>query len=57
MTEAALAARFNGGLGVNGHGTTPSEVDPSAVDSKVPLLTYGEEVDSLTFRLFCYFIP
>lgn len=57
MTEAALAARFNGGLGVNGHGNTPSEVDPSAVDSKVPLLTYGEEDDGISADKHALIIP
>lgn len=49
IAEAALAARLNVGYGVNGSGImTPSEADPSAPGSEIPLLTYGEEVDFFT---------
>ena len=60
IAEAALAARLNIGRGgnVNASGiTTPSEMD-SALDSEVPLLTYGQEVDALYFLIIssigCY---
>lgn len=48
IAEAALSARLNvgrGGSNANASGfTTPSEVDPSAAASEIPLLTYGQEV-------------
>lgn len=60
IAEAALSARLNIGRGsnVNASGfTTPSELDPSAVGSEIPLLTYGQEVGRFTdSKLVLFFI-
>ncbi|CAH9140138.1 unnamed protein product [Cuscuta epithymum] len=57
FTEAGLSARFNGGLGVHGLGTNPMESDPSSLDSKIPLLTYGEEDDGISADKHALIIP
>lgn len=61
IAEAALAARLNIGRGgnVNASGiTAPSEMD-AALGSEIPLLTYGQEVGSLSilFSLFNRLLP
>ncbi|XP_027092801.2 cellulose synthase A catalytic subunit 2 [UDP-forming]-like [Coffea arabica] len=59
IAEAALAARLNIGRGgnVNASGiTTPSEMD-SALDSEVPLLTYGQEDDGISADKHALIIP
>ncbi|VFQ86717.1 unnamed protein product [Cuscuta campestris] len=50
ITEAGLSARFNG---VN----SPLDSDPSAVESKIPLLTYGEEDDGISADKHALIIP
>lgn len=42
--EGAFSSRHNIGRTVSGI-TNSSELDPSAVNSEIPLLTYGQEVD------------
>lgn len=59
IAEAALSARLNIGRGsnVNASGfTTPSELDPSAVGSEIPLLTYGQEVCRFTASKLVLFV-
>ncbi|XP_031124254.1 cellulose synthase A catalytic subunit 2 [UDP-forming]-like [Ipomoea triloba] len=57
VAEAALAARLNA-YGVNGSGImTPSEADPSAPGSEIPLLTYGEEDDGISADKHALIIP
>nr|GME04754.1 cellulose synthase A catalytic subunit 2 [UDP-forming]-like [Ipomoea batatas] len=57
-SNAALAARLNAGYGVNGSGImTPSEADPSAPGSEIPLLTYGEEDDGISADKHALIIP
>ncbi|VFQ85093.1 unnamed protein product [Cuscuta campestris] len=50
ITEAGLSARFNGV-------SSPLDSDPSAVESKIPLLTYGEEDDGISADKHALIIP
>ncbi|KAJ8561446.1 hypothetical protein K7X08_027636 [Anisodus acutangulus] len=57
--EAALSARLNVGRGnPNGSGyATPSEMDPAALGTEIPLLTYGQEEDGISADKHALIIP
>lgn len=44
IADAAYSSRHNIGRSSSGI-TTSSELDPSAINSEIPLLTYGQEVN------------
>ncbi|KAK4340856.1 hypothetical protein RND71_039357 [Anisodus tanguticus] len=55
ISEAALSARRTNH---NASGlTTPSEVDPYALNSEIPLLTYGQEDDTISADKHALIIP
>ncbi|KAJ8541494.1 hypothetical protein K7X08_002310 [Anisodus acutangulus] len=55
ISEAALSARRRN---YNASGlTTPSEVDPNALNSEIPLLTYGQEDDTISADKHALIIP
>ncbi|KAM3289896.1 cellulose synthase A catalytic subunit 2 [Capsicum chacoense] len=57
--EAALSARLNVGRG-NPNGSvyaTPSEMDPAALGTKIPLLTYGQEEDGISADKHALIVP
>ncbi|XP_009765335.1 cellulose synthase A catalytic subunit 2 [UDP-forming]-like [Nicotiana tabacum] len=57
--EAALSARLSIGRGhPNASGTaTPSEMDPAALGTEIPLLTYGQEDDTISADKHALIIP
>ncbi|GER34053.1 cellulose synthase [Striga asiatica] len=56
LAEAALSARFN--IGQNASGiAVPSELSGSAIDPEIPLLTYGQEDDSISADKHALIIP
>ncbi|PHU06079.1 Cellulose synthase A catalytic subunit 2 [UDP-forming] [Capsicum chinense] len=57
--EAALSARLNVGRG-NPNGSvyaTPSEMDPAALGTEIPLLTYGQEEDGISADKHALIVP
>lgn len=57
MSEAALSSRLGRGTNHNASGlTTPSEIDPAALHSEIPLLTYGQEVMNSTFVILVFIL-
>ncbi|PHT55489.1 Cellulose synthase A catalytic subunit 6 [UDP-forming] [Capsicum baccatum] len=57
--EAALSARLNIGRG-NPNGSvyaTPSEMDPAALGTEIPLLTYGQEEDGISADKHALIVP
>ncbi|XP_059280002.1 cellulose synthase A catalytic subunit 2 [UDP-forming]-like [Lycium ferocissimum] len=55
ISEAALSARR---ANYNASGlTTPAEVDPKALNSEIPLLTYGQEDDTISADQHALIIP
>nr|AEI87569.1 cellulose synthase catalytic subunit protein [Nicotiana tabacum] len=58
MSEAALSSRLGRGTNHNASGlTTPSEIDPAALHSEIPLLTYGQEDDTISADKHALIIP
>ncbi|OIT21339.1 PREDICTED: cellulose synthase A catalytic subunit 2 [UDP-forming]-like [Nicotiana attenuata] len=58
MSEATLSSRLGRGTNHNASGlTTPSEVDPAALHSEIPLLTYGQEDDTISADKHALIIP
>nr|AAK49454.1 cellulose synthase catalytic subunit [Nicotiana alata] len=58
MSEAAFSSRLGRGTNHNASGlTTPSEVDPAALNSEIPLLTYGQEDDTISADKHALIIP
>ncbi|XP_073304733.1 cellulose synthase A catalytic subunit 6 [UDP-forming]-like [Primulina huaijiensis] len=57
IAEAALAARLNVSRGSSGIYTSSAELDPSAVNSDIPLLTYGQEDDTISADKHALIIP
>ncbi|CAA0812895.1 Probable cellulose synthase A catalytic subunit 9 [Striga hermonthica] len=56
LTEVALSARLN--IGRNALGiTVPSELGGSAINSEIPLLTYGQEDDTISADKHALIIP
>ncbi|KAK4354623.1 hypothetical protein RND71_026817 [Anisodus tanguticus] len=57
--EAALSARLNvGRRNPNASGyATPSEMDPAALGTEIPLLTYGQEEDGISADKHALIIP
>lgn len=53
MAEAALSGRHNIGRTTSGI-TISSELDAAAVNSEIPLLTYGQEVDCIPNLLIIF---
>lgn len=54
IAEAALSARLNIGRTTSGI-TTNSELDASAVNPDIPLLTYGQEVYFISFLVILFY--
>ncbi|CAN4116445.1 unnamed protein product [Withania somnifera] len=58
LSEAALAGRLGHGTNYNASGlNTPAEVDPAALNSEIPLLTYGQEDDTISADKHALIIP
>ncbi|KAL0365979.1 UNVERIFIED_CONTAM: Cellulose synthase A catalytic subunit [UDP-forming] [Sesamum radiatum] len=56
IAEGALSGRLNIGRTASGI-TTPSELDATAVNSEIPLLTYGQEDDTISADKHALIIP
>ncbi|KAL2503708.1 putative cellulose synthase A catalytic subunit 9 [UDP-forming] [Abeliophyllum distichum] len=56
ISEAALSARLNIGRSTSGI-TTPSELDSTAIGTEIPLLTYGQEDDTISADKHALIIP
>ncbi|KAL0432298.1 UNVERIFIED_CONTAM: Cellulose synthase A catalytic subunit [UDP-forming] [Sesamum latifolium] len=56
IAEGALSGRLNIGRTASGI-TTPSELDAAAVNSEIPLLTYGQEDDTISADKHALIIP
>ncbi|KAL0438260.1 UNVERIFIED_CONTAM: Cellulose synthase A catalytic subunit [UDP-forming] [Sesamum latifolium] len=56
IAEAPLSSRLNIGRTASGI-STPSELDPSGVNSEIPLLTYGQEDDTISADKHALIIP
>ncbi|PHU20059.1 Cellulose synthase A catalytic subunit 2 [UDP-forming] [Capsicum chinense] len=58
ISEAALAARLGRANNSNASGlNTPAEVDPAALNSEIPLLTYGQEDDTISADKHALIVP
>ncbi|CAN4081186.1 unnamed protein product [Withania somnifera] len=58
ISEAALAARLGRGTNYNASGlNAPVEVDPAALNSEIPLLTYGQEDDTISADKHALILP
>ncbi|KAL0284538.1 UNVERIFIED_CONTAM: Cellulose synthase A catalytic subunit [UDP-forming], partial [Sesamum angustifolium] len=56
IAEGALSGRLNIGRTASGI-TTPSELDATAINSEIPLLTYGQEDDTISADKHALIIP
>ncbi|KAL0351614.1 UNVERIFIED_CONTAM: Cellulose synthase A catalytic subunit [UDP-forming] [Sesamum calycinum] len=56
IAEASLSSRLNIGRSASGI-STPSELDPSGLNSEIPLLTYGQEDDTISADKHALIIP
>ncbi|XP_022894296.1 cellulose synthase A catalytic subunit 2 [UDP-forming]-like [Olea europaea var. sylvestris] len=56
IAEAALSTRLNIGRSASGI-TIPSELDSAAIGSEIPLLTYGQEDDTISADKHALIIP